>query len=67
MSTSEIKKQIDKLDPDEQKEIFVYLTKKVVGGNGSGPKPWLKKKLSFDEACDVVFRENRELLKQLAK
>jgi hypothetical protein len=30
-------------------------------------KPWLGKKLSFEEACDVVFRENRELLSALAK
>jgi len=39
----------------------------VVGGQGANAKPWLSKKLSFEEACDVVFRENRELLSALAK
>jgi hypothetical protein len=67
MSATEIMQQIEKLPFEEQQEIFVQLTKKVVGSKGSEPKPWLGKKLSFDEACDVVFRENRELLKALAK
>ena len=67
MSATEIMRQIDKLPFEEQQEIFVQLTKKVVGGKGREPKPWLGKKLSFDEACDVVFRENRELLNALAK
>jgi hypothetical protein len=67
MSTSEILKQIDQLAPEEQKKIFVYLTKKVVGEHNGNPKPWLNKSLSFEEACEVVFRENRELLKLLAK
>jgi hypothetical protein len=67
MSATEIMEQIEKLPVAEQQEIFVRLTKKVVGDNGHEPKPWLGKKLSFDEACDVVFRENRELLSALAK
>jgi hypothetical protein len=67
MSAAEILQQIDELPLEQQQEIFVQLTKKVVGGSGHDPKPWLGKKLSFDEACDVVFRENRELLRALAK
>jgi hypothetical protein len=67
MSTTEIMEQIEKLPPGEQEEIFVQLTKKVVGAKGDDLKPWLGKELSFDEACDVVFRENRELLNLLAK
>ena len=67
MSATEIIRQIEKLPPEEQKEIFVFLTRKVVGESGTNPKPWLGKKLSFDEACEVVFRENRELLNLLAK
>ena len=67
MSATEIMKQIEKLPPEEQKEIFVFLTRKVAGETGTKPKAWLGKKLSFEEACDVVFRENRELLKLLAK
>ena len=66
MSTTEIIKQIDRLPVEDQKEIFVFLTKKVIGAE-SVSKQWLKKKLSFEEACDVVFRENRELLSALAK
>ena len=66
MSTTEIIKQIDRLPVEDQKEIFVFLTKKVIGAE-SVSKQWLEKKLSFEEACDVVFRENRELLSALAK
>jgi len=67
MSATEIMEQIEKLPLDQQKEIFVFLTRKVVGESGANPKPWLGKKLSYDEACDVVFRENRELLNLLAQ
>ena len=67
MSATEIMEQIERLTAEEQQEVFIRLTKKVVGGKGHEPKPWLGKKLSFDEACDVVFRENRELLQTLAK
>jgi len=67
MSATEIMQQIEGLPAKEQQELFVLLTKKVVGAQGSGPKPWLGKKLSCEEACDVVFRENRQLLSELAK
>jgi hypothetical protein len=67
MSATEIMQQIEELPAKEQQELFVLLTKKVVGGQGASTKPWLGKKLSFEEACDVVFRENRELLSALAK
>ncbi len=59
--------QIEALPAREQEELFVFLTKKVMGSRGTAVKPWLGKKLSFDEACEVVFRENRELLSDLAK
>ena len=67
MSAAKIMQQIEELPAKEQEELFVLLTRKIVGGQGAGAKPWLGKKLSFDEACDVVFRENRELLSALAK
>lgn len=67
MSATEIMQQIEELPAKEQQELFVLLTKKVVGSQGAGAKPWLGKKLSFEEACDVVFRENRDLLSALAK
>jgi len=67
MSAAEIIHEIEKLPLEEQQEIFVFLTKRVAGSTGGAPKAWLGKKLSFDEACDVVFRENRELLNLLAK
>lgn len=60
-------RQIEELSDEEQRELFVLFTKKVVGGMSTNSKPWLGKKLSFDEACDVVFRENRQLLSALAK
>ena len=67
MSATEIMQQIEALPVEEQEELFVLLTKKVVGSRSAGAKPWLGNKLSFEEACDVVFRENRELLNALAK
>jgi hypothetical protein len=67
MSATEIMQRIEELPVKEQQELFVLLTRKVVGGQGANTKPWLGKKLSFEEACDVVFRENRELLSALAK
>ena len=67
MSASEIMQQIEELPMKEQQELFVLLTRKVVGGQGAKAKPWLGKKLLFEEACEVVFREKRELLSALAK
>lgn len=67
MSATEVIEQIDKLPREQQQEIFVFLAKKIVGGQTADSKPWLGRKLSFDEACEVAFRENRELLGLLAK
>ena len=67
MSTIEIMRRIEELPVKEQEELFVLLTRKVVGGQSAKPAPWLGKQLSFEEACDVVFRENRGLLSALAK
>jgi hypothetical protein len=67
MSATEIMRQIDALPVREQEELFVLLTQKVVGSRSASAKRWLGKKLSFEEACDVVFRENREVLSALAK
>lgn len=67
MSATEIMQQIESLPVKEQEELFVLLTQKVIGSRSGAAKRWLGKKLSFEEACDVVFRENRELLSALAK
>ena len=67
MSATEVMDQIERLPIEEQQEIFVRLARKVIAGQDGNAKPWLGKKLSFKEACDVVFRENRELLGLLAK
>jgi len=67
MSATEIMQQIEALPVKEQEELFVLWTRKVIGSRNDGAKPWLEKKLSFEEACDVVFRENRQLLNALAK
>lgn len=66
MSAIEIMQRIEELPLREQQELFVLLTKKVMG-SAAGTKSWLGQKLSFEQACDVVFRENRELLRALAK
>ena len=67
MSATEIMHQIEKLPEKEQQKLFVFLTQKVMAAQPEGTKQWLGKKLSFEQACDVVFRENRELLSALAK
>lgn len=67
MSAREIIAEFEKLPAEEQKEVFVNLAQKIIAKQSSDTKPWLGKKLSFEEACDVVFRENRELFALLAK
>lgn len=67
MSAAEVMQQIEGLPDQEQQELFVFLTKKIMSGKSAGAKQWLGKKLSFEQACDVVFRENRQLLSALAK
>jgi hypothetical protein len=67
MSTTELIAQIDKLPSAEQKEVFAFLARKILAGGDHASKPWVGKRLSFEEACEVVFRENRELLGVLAK
>jgi hypothetical protein len=39
----------------------------IIARRDPAAKQHIGKKLSFDEACEVVFRENRELLGSLAK
>jgi hypothetical protein len=67
MSASEVIEEIKKLPSAEQQEIFVFLAEKVIANREPKGSSLLGKKLSFEEACDVVFRENRELLALLAK
>ena len=67
MSATDMMQQIEELPLKEQQKLFVLLTRKIMGRQGANAKQWLGKKLSFEEACDVVFRENRELLSALAK
>ncbi len=67
MSTSEVVEQFDKLPAEQQKEVFILIAKKIAAKQGSDMQPWLGKKLSFEEACNVVFRENRELIELIAK
>ena len=67
MSAAEVIEQLNRLPSEDQKEVFTFLAKKIIAENGEAAKPWLGKKLSFEEACDVVFRENRDLLGLLAK
>ena len=66
-SASDVIDQINKLPLEEQKKVFVFLAGKVIASGGADSKPWLGKTLSFDQACHVIFRENRELLSLLAK
>ena len=67
MSAIEVIEEINKLPMGDQKEVFTFLARKILADDSNTAKPWLGKKLSFEEGCDVVFRENRELLNLLAK
>jgi hypothetical protein len=67
MSANEVMDQVKQLSPAEQKKLFVLLAEKIMVEQGESSKRWLGKELSFEEACDVVFRENRELLELLSK
>lgn len=67
MSATEVMTAIEQLPVKEQEEVFTLLTRKLMARRDSVAKPLIGKSLSFDEACEVVFRENRELLGLLAK
>ena len=67
MSATEVITEINNLPAKEQEEVFTFLAQKIITQREPQTKPVLGKKLSFDEACEVVFRENRELLSLLAK
>ena len=67
MSATEVIEQIEGLPSAEQEKVFSFLATKIITKQGGTSKRWLGKKLSFEEACDLVFRENRELLGLLAK
>jgi hypothetical protein len=43
MSATEIMQRIEELPVKEQQELFVLLTRKVVGSQGANAKPWLGK------------------------
>ena len=67
MSAAEVIEQIEKLPSQEQERVFTFLAERVISQRGGDAKRWLGKKMSFEEACEVVFRENRELFRLLAK
>ncbi len=67
MSAADVIEQIDKLPSEEQEKVFTFLATRIIAKRTENPAQWLGKKLSFEQACDIVFRENRELLSLLAK
>ena len=67
MSATEVMAAIEQLPLNEQEEVFTLLTSKMIARRNPVAKLNAEKKPSFEEACDLVFRENRELLGLLAK
>jgi hypothetical protein len=67
MSAAEVIQEIERLPSQEQEQVFALLTRKIMSNQQPDAKQWLGKRLSFEDACDVVLRENRELLSLLAK
>ena len=67
MRATEVMTAIEQLPVLEQEEVFKLLARKFITRRDSTSKALVGKSFSFDEACEVVFRENRELLGLLAK
>jgi hypothetical protein len=67
MSATEVIDELNKLPAEDQKRVFVFLAQKLIARPAADPKQWFGRQLTFEEACDIVFRENRELLSLLAK
>ena len=67
MSATEVIAELNKLPPEEQKQVLVFLAQKLAPNGAADLKRHLGQQMSFDEACDVIFRENSELLSLLAK
>lgn len=67
MSAAEVIAELKKLPIKDKEDVFAYLAQEVTAARSGQAKPWLGKNLTFEEACEVVFRENRELLGLLAK
>jgi hypothetical protein len=67
MNAVELHQQIEALPEHEQERLFVFLTEKIMNRRSANAAQWVGRKLSFNEACDVVFHENRELFRALAK
>ncbi len=67
MSAAQVMDEIEKLPFEEQKRVFVLLAQRVVAQQSPNAKEFLGRKLSFEQACDLVFHEHRDLLRLLAK
>ena len=67
MSATEVIAELNKLPPEEQKQVLVFLAQKLAPNGVVDSKRHLGQQMSFEEACDVIFRENSELLSLLAK
>lgn len=67
MSATEVIAELNKLPPEEQKQVLVFLARKLAPNGVVDPKRHLGQQMGFEEACDVIFRENSELLSLLAK
>ncbi|MCU0770178.1 MAG: hypothetical protein MUE94_00210 [Verrucomicrobia bacterium] len=67
MSAAEVIEPIKQLRLPQQREVFVRRTQPVCSQQETCAGPWLGKPMTFEEACDVAFRENRELLGLLAQ
>ena len=67
MSVDEVIAAIEKFSSKEQEKVFSFMVGNLLQRSSHEPKRWLGRKLSFEEPCDVVFREKRELLSLSAK
>jgi len=67
MSVTEVMTAIEKLPVKEQEQVFIWLGHTLMARRASSAISLIGKNLSFDKACEVVFRVNRELLGMLAK
>lgn len=72
MSANEVIAEIKRLPRSEQTVVLSFLVGELAADRiateatpGSGK--WIGREMGFDEAAQVVFAENRELLRRLAQ
>jgi hypothetical protein len=66
MSAEQIIAEIERLPEAEQRQVFSAVAT-MASKNGGVEESSYNRRMSFEEAADLVFRENSEAFKKLAQ